>query len=71
MTDGWRCPGCSRCYAPSVTECRACGQPTAQPPGGLEWMNNPLWRRTFTPNPPEQPPCTYTWITKASDLGRT
>jgi uncharacterized OB-fold protein len=22
---GWICPGCGRCYAPSVTECRHCG----------------------------------------------
>ena len=21
---GWRCPGCSACYAPSVTECARC-----------------------------------------------
>ena len=22
---GWECPGCGRCYAPSVAECRVCG----------------------------------------------
>jgi hypothetical protein len=24
MSDGWRCPGCGRCFAPSVTECLYC-----------------------------------------------
>lgn len=22
--DGWKCPGCGRCYAPSVAQCAAC-----------------------------------------------
>jgi hypothetical protein len=22
---GWRCPGCSRCYAPFISECSRCG----------------------------------------------
>ncbi len=25
MNEGWRCPGCGRCYAPTMTECRYCG----------------------------------------------
>lgn len=24
---GWRCPGCSKCYAPSVSTCPDCGRP--------------------------------------------
>lgn len=24
MTDGWRCPGCGYCYAPTVSECPRC-----------------------------------------------
>lgn len=35
LTDGWKCPGCGRCYSPGLTECRVCGQgdpvPTAKP----------------------------------------
>ena len=27
MSMGWKCPGCGRCYAPSVPECSRCGQP--------------------------------------------
>lgn len=23
-TDGWKCPGCGRCYAPAVGSCSAC-----------------------------------------------
>jgi hypothetical protein len=26
---GWICPGCGRCYSPSTTECRVCGQPSS------------------------------------------
>ena len=39
---GWKCPGCGRCYAPWVAECRPCSPPTttgqpypAQPPHGI------------------------------------
>ncbi len=24
MSEGWRCPGCGRCYAPHVQQCGAC-----------------------------------------------
>ncbi len=27
---GWQCPGCTRCYAPSVSQCMWCG-PTLLP----------------------------------------
>jgi hypothetical protein len=27
MSEGWRCPGCGKCYAPWVGECTTCGQP--------------------------------------------
>lgn len=26
MNTGWRCPGCSSCYAPHITKCFTCGQ---------------------------------------------
>ena len=25
VTAGWQCPGCSRCFAPTVRECSHCG----------------------------------------------
>ena len=28
MSSGWKCPGCGRCYAPWVAECRPCSPPT-------------------------------------------
>ena len=34
MSEGWRCPGCKRCYAPDVRECMYC-QP-AYVPGSIE-----------------------------------
>ena len=24
MSDGWKCPGCGRCFAPTVRECDGC-----------------------------------------------
>ena len=50
MPDGWRCPGCGRCFAPTVTECPYCGKiiymkvgeniPTDEPRcrKALEWL---------------------------------
>lgn len=29
--DGWRCPGCGRCYAPFVSECRVCNRDHGTP----------------------------------------
>ena len=26
MTDGWKCPGCGKCYAPWVYSCESCGK---------------------------------------------
>ena len=26
--DGWKCPGCGKCYSPCVFECGQCGQPS-------------------------------------------
>lgn len=26
VATGWRCPGCQRCYSPTVVECSRCGQ---------------------------------------------
>lgn len=46
---GWRCPGCSACYAPTVTECQRCA-PALMP-------------RPFTPDPypaPQIAPWTLT-----------
>lgn len=28
QTSGWQCPGCSRCFAPTVRECSHCGPKT-------------------------------------------
>lgn len=33
MNDGWKCPGCGRCYAPWMPECTKCGPPKAETPG--------------------------------------
>ena len=30
-SSGWRCPGCTRCYGPMITQCRFCGPAEAQP----------------------------------------
>jgi hypothetical protein len=27
MSEGWRCPGCGKCYAPWAGECTTCGKP--------------------------------------------
>lgn len=32
MAEGWRCPGCGKCLAPHVDECRACSSATAPAP---------------------------------------
>lgn len=24
MSDGWKCPGCGRCYAPTMEQCPVC-----------------------------------------------
>lgn len=37
-TVGWRCPGCQRCYAPSVTMCPTCGQHTLTQPLPLTYF---------------------------------
>jgi uncharacterized OB-fold protein len=34
MSEGWKCPGCGRCYSPCVTECSRCGQPGLTDTGG-------------------------------------
>ena len=34
MTNGWKCPGCNRCHAPSVTTCPFCA---AYWPGTTTW----------------------------------
>lgn len=31
MNEGWRCPGCGRCYAPFVSKCEQCGAFTSEP----------------------------------------
>jgi hypothetical protein len=36
---GWRCPGCSACYAPSVTECQRCA-PVSVPSVWLDMVPN-------------------------------
>lgn len=33
---GWQCPGCSRCYAPSVLKCWSCGEPQYSWPNSTE-----------------------------------
>lgn len=25
QNEGWKCPGCGKCYAPSVVQCYTCG----------------------------------------------
>jgi hypothetical protein len=25
-SDGWRCPGCGRCWGPQVAQCRSCAE---------------------------------------------
>lgn len=27
--EGWRCPGCGRCYAPFILQCQSCIQTTS------------------------------------------
>ena len=26
MSEGWKCPGCGKCYSPAVPECGTCGK---------------------------------------------
>lgn len=45
MTTGWQCPNCSRCYAPSVTQCPAC-----DPSNRLTVTNQPFtWEEVSSP----------------------
>ncbi len=33
---GWQCPGCNRCFAPSVSKCDSCG-PATYTSNGTNW----------------------------------
>ncbi len=49
---GWQCPGCNRCFAPSVTKCDSCGPPTYTTNGTVEtglFMQCETHGWTFTP----------------------
>lgn len=35
--NGWRCPGCGRCYAPYWVTCTACGPADAEPVWSEAW----------------------------------
>lgn len=51
MTDGWRCPGCGACWAPTVERCWECGSDDERAPEVATvptcWPGNarPAWRR--------------------------
>ena len=42
MREGWRCPGCGRCWAPFVVSCSECEKVAAKPatrmPRPGEWV---------------------------------
>lgn len=42
MSVGWRCPACSACYAPFVTECRRCNAPASTAPSVVPSVFSPL-----------------------------
>lgn len=48
---GWQCPQCARCYAPSVTMCWYCQPTTTTTSGTFIQDPNTKWETTYTNHP--------------------
>ncbi|MCK9569765.1 hypothetical protein M0R72_12550 [Candidatus Pacearchaeota archaeon] len=46
INNGWKCPGCGRCYAPHVSECKACNAKVAS---GVKPTMDDKVSRSFDP----------------------